>query len=117
MSLPQASHSLVKQQSATSGSILATREDETCLGESWVKVILATLFRQTIWRLLVVAVPFPDVVRALSPTVTAALVNAVSALGQVKKPTLAHKSFSINDIYMVGFLFCYFHSGLLDCCF
>jgi hypothetical protein len=57
---------------------------------------------------LLKSVSFPDIKRALIPAVAAAFVNAVSALGQVKKPTLAHKSFSINNIRRAGFLsFCY----------
>lgn len=59
---------------------------------------------QTIQGALVLSVSFPDVVWTLAPTVTAAFVNAVSALGQVKKPTLTHKTFSINNMHKAGFL-------------
>jgi hypothetical protein len=40
----------------------------------------------------------------LTPTVTAALVNAVSTLWQIKKPALTHKLFSINNNNKLGFL-------------
>ena len=46
---------------------------------------------------LVLLVFFPDVIGALIPTVTAAFVDAFSALRQIKKPALTHKSFAINN--------------------
>jgi hypothetical protein len=48
---------------------------------------------QTVQGALIISVSFPDVIGTLAPTVTATLVNAVSTLRQVKKPTLAHKAF------------------------
>jgi len=48
-------------------------------------------------RALIVPISFPDVIWTLTPTVTAALVNAVSALRIAEKPTLTHKTFSINN--------------------
>jgi len=52
---------------------------------------------QTIQGALIISVSFPDIKRALTPTVTAAFVDAVSALWQIKKPTLTHKTFTINN--------------------
>jgi hypothetical protein len=40
----------------------------------------------------------------LTPTVTTALIDAVSTFGQVKKPTLTHKTFAINNRCIAGFL-------------
>jgi hypothetical protein len=53
---------------------------------------------------LVIPVSFPDVKGALTPTVTTAFIDAVSTLGQVKKPTLTHKTFAINNRCRAGFL-------------
>jgi hypothetical protein len=52
---------------------------------------------------LLESVSFPDIKRALTPTVTAALVDAVSAFWRIKNPTLTHKPFSINDKSRLGF--------------
>jgi hypothetical protein len=41
-------------------------------------------------------VPSPNVKGTLAPTIAAALVDAVPAFGQVKKPTLTHKTLAIN---------------------
>ena len=56
---------------------------------------------------LVIPVSFPDVKGALTPTVTTAFIDAVSTLGQVKKPTLTHKTFAINNRCRAEFLFFY----------
>ncbi|HLE75793.1 MAG TPA: hypothetical protein VI864_07115, partial [Candidatus Bathyarchaeia archaeon] len=40
----------------------------------------------------------------MTPTVTAAFVDAASTLWRVKNPTLTHKLFSINNKYKLGFL-------------
>jgi hypothetical protein len=53
---------------------------------------------------LVIPVSFPDVKGALTPTVTTAFIEAVSTLGQVKNPTLTHKTFAINNRCRAGFL-------------
>jgi hypothetical protein len=53
---------------------------------------------------LVIPGSFPDIKRALPPTVTTALIDTVSALGQVKKPTLTHKTFAVNNRCKAGFL-------------
>ncbi|MCJ7632506.1 hypothetical protein MUP77_08970 [Candidatus Bathyarchaeota archaeon] len=53
---------------------------------------------------LVIPVSFPDVIGALTPTVTAAFIDAGSALWQVKKSTLTHKTFAINNRCRAGFL-------------
>jgi hypothetical protein len=59
---------------------------------------------QTFQGALLLPVSSPDVVGTLTPTVTAALVDAVSTLWRVKKPTLTHRPFSINSKYKPGFL-------------
>ena len=46
---------------------------------------------------LVISVSFPDIERALTPTVTVAFVDAVSTLGRIKIITLAHKTFLNNQ--------------------
>jgi hypothetical protein len=40
----------------------------------------------------------------MTPTIATALVNAVSALWQVKKPTFTHKTFALDDRCRAGFL-------------
>jgi hypothetical protein len=51
-------------------------------------------------------VSFPNVIRTLTPTVTAALVNALSALRQIKKPKLTHEAFAIRKYaHRVDFCF------------
>jgi hypothetical protein len=59
---------------------------------------------QTFKGALIIPVSFPDVIGTLTPTVTAAFVDAVSTLWRVKNPTLTHKLFSINNKYKHGFL-------------
>ena len=54
--------------------------------------------------LAVISFSFPDVKGALPPTVTTAFINAVSTLWQVKKTTLTHKTFAINNRCRAGFL-------------
>jgi hypothetical protein len=50
---------------------------------------------QTFQEPLVIPVSFPDVIGALAPTVTVALVNTVSTLRIAERFTLTHKAFSI----------------------
>jgi hypothetical protein len=52
---------------------------------------------QTFLGALIIPVSSPQVIGTLTPTVTAAFVDAVSTLWRFKKPTLTHKSFSINN--------------------
>ncbi len=57
---------------------------------------------------LVISVSFPDVEGALTPTVTAAFIDAVCALWQVKESALTHKTFAINNKCIAGFLPSYY---------
>ena len=52
--------------------------------ESWTYFAL--------FQALVIPVSFPDVKRALTPTVTAAFVDAAAALGRVKISSFTHKT-------------------------
>ena len=51
---------------------------------------------RTFQEALIIPISFPDIIRALTPTVTVALVDAASTFWQVKKPTLTHDAFAIN---------------------
>jgi len=53
---------------------------------------------------LVISVSFPDVIGALAPAVTVALVNTVSTLRIAERFTLTHKTFAINNRGKAGFL-------------
>jgi hypothetical protein len=64
------------------------------------QVLTSPIFQEA----LIIPVSFPDVKGALTPTVTAAFIDTVSALWQVKKSTLTHKAFSINNRCRAGFL-------------
>ncbi len=55
-----------------------------------------------------VPILFPDVIRALSPTIAAALVDTVGAFWQVKRPAFTHKPSATSNMRGEGFLF--FHS-------
>jgi hypothetical protein len=58
----------------------------------------------TVQGALIIPVSFPDVIGTLTPTVTAAFVDAASTLWQVKNPTLTHKTFAMNNKCKAGFL-------------
>jgi hypothetical protein len=48
---------------------------------------------------LSISLSSPDIVRALIPTVAAALVNAVSTLGIAKSSALTHKNSPLKNMY------------------
>ena len=62
-----------------------------------IKLALPFLFftSQTFQEPLIFPVSFPDVIGALIPTVSVALVNAVSTLRIAERSTLTHKAVSI----------------------
>jgi hypothetical protein len=60
---------------------------------------------QTFQEPLVILISFPDVIGALAPTVTVALVNTVSTLRIAERSTLTHKAFSIITDAKLDFCF------------
>jgi hypothetical protein len=54
---------------------------------------------QTFQEPLVIPISFPDVIGALAPTVTVALVNTVSTLRIAERFTLTHKEYANKPTY------------------